>query len=275
LAFMTQHPWTIESSYDQVAQQYTETFFAELDRKPFDRQLLDAFAKRVRHQGLVWDVGCGPGHVARYLKDRGVEVCGVDLSAAMVQCATHRNSDIPFHKGDMRALNFPPASFAGIVAFYSLIHLQRPEVPQALQEFYCVLQAHAPLLLAFHGGTGEVHTENWFRQGVSIDATLFTPEEMTGYLHETGFQVEQVNERDPMTSSIRAVVSISWGAKERPMLTIRPEQFEDIAAIRHVNTLAFGQPNEADLVDALRRAGVLTFSLVAVTDRAHCRAHCL
>ena len=194
---MTSTPWTIETSYDQVAPQYAEAFFEELARKPFDRYLLDAFAARVRAQGMVCDLGCGPGHVARYLKDRGVEVCGVDLSAAMVQCATHRNPDILFHKGDMRALDFPPALFAGIVAFYSLIHLQRPEVSQALQELSRVLHARAPLLLAFHGGTGEVHTENWFGQGVSIDATLFTSEEMTGYLHEAGFQVEQVREREP------------------------------------------------------------------------------
>jgi ubiquinone/menaquinone biosynthesis C-methylase UbiE len=194
---MTQHPWTIEASYDQVARQYTETFFEELARKPFDRQLLDAFAERVRNQGTVCDLGCGPGHAARYLKDRGVEVCGVDLSAAMVQHATHRNPDIPFHKGDVRALDFPSASFAGIVAFYSLIHLQRPEVPQVLQEINRVLHVRAPLLLAFHGGTGEVHTENWFGQGVSIDATLFTAEEMSGSLQEAGLQVEQVTERDP------------------------------------------------------------------------------
>lgn len=157
---MTLTPWTIEWSYDQVASQYTETFFEELTRKPFDRHLLDAFAARVHAQGMVCDLGCGSGHVARYLKDRGVEVCGVDLSAAMVQSATHRNPDMLFHKGDMRALAFPPASFAGIVAFYSLIHLQRPEVPQVLQELSRVLHIRAPLLLAFHGGTGEVHTEN-------------------------------------------------------------------------------------------------------------------
>jgi ubiquinone/menaquinone biosynthesis C-methylase UbiE len=194
---MTPHPWTIETSYDQVAQQYTETFFEELGRKPFDRQLLDAFVERVRHQGTVCDLGCGPGHVARYLKERGANVCGVDLSTAMVQHAIQRNPDIPFHKGDMRALDFPPAAFAGIVAFYSLIHLQRPEVPHALQELSRVLQVRAPLLLAFHGGTGEVHTENWFGQGVSIDVTLFSAEEMTGSLHEVGFQVAQVVEREP------------------------------------------------------------------------------
>ena len=50
------------------------------------------------------------------------------------------------------------------------------------------------------------------------------------------------------------------------MLTIRPEKTEDHAAIRHVNTFAFGQPNEADLVDALRRQAALIISLVAVQD---------
>lgn len=49
-----------------------------------------------------------------------------------------------------------------------------------------------------------------------------------------------------------------------PMITIRPERPADIAAIHHVNAAAFAQPQEAELVDALRRAGGLTISLVAV-----------
>ncbi len=50
------------------------------------------------------------------------------------------------------------------------------------------------------------------------------------------------------------------------MLTIRPEETEDHATIRHVNTLAFGRANEADLVDALWCHEALTISLVAVQD---------
>ena len=50
------------------------------------------------------------------------------------------------------------------------------------------------------------------------------------------------------------------------MCLIRPENSADHAAIRHVHTLAFGQPNEAELVDALRRHQALTLSLVAVQD---------
>jgi putative acetyltransferase len=48
------------------------------------------------------------------------------------------------------------------------------------------------------------------------------------------------------------------------MSTIRAEKAEDHAAIHAVHTAAFGQPNEADLVDALRRAEALTIAFVAV-----------
>src|SRR5215471_16638378 len=44
---------------------------------------------------------------------------------------------------------------------------------------------------------------------------------------------------------------------------IRPETSADHEAIRHVNRLAFGQDDEARLVDALRDGGYLRVSLVA------------
>lgn len=50
------------------------------------------------------------------------------------------------------------------------------------------------------------------------------------------------------------------------MSGIRPEAAGDIAAIRRVHTEAFGQPDEADLVDALRAAGALRVALVAIED---------
>lgn len=51
-------------------------------------------------------------------------------------------------------------------------------------------------------------------------------------------------------------------------LVIRPEEPADLDAIRRVNTLAFGRPNEADLVDALRVRFRPFISLVAVWDGA-------
>lgn len=50
------------------------------------------------------------------------------------------------------------------------------------------------------------------------------------------------------------------------MLMIRPEAPEDVQTIRYVNEQAFGQENEAELVEKLRNRGVLTVSLVAIQD---------
>jgi putative acetyltransferase len=46
-------------------------------------------------------------------------------------------------------------------------------------------------------------------------------------------------------------------------IVIRPETAADKDAIRHVNRLAFGQDDEARLVDALRDGGFVRVSLVA------------
>src|SRR5262245_66139543 len=46
-------------------------------------------------------------------------------------------------------------------------------------------------------------------------------------------------------------------------LLIRPETAADLDAIRHVNCLAFGQDEEARLVNALRESGFVRLSLVA------------
>jgi putative acetyltransferase len=50
------------------------------------------------------------------------------------------------------------------------------------------------------------------------------------------------------------------------MINIRAETAADIPAVRRVNELAFGQPNEADLVDKLRAAAHPHISLVAASQ---------
>ena len=56
------------------------------------------------------------------------------------------------------------------------------------------------------------------------------------------------------------------------MGTIRRETPGDLPAIHHIHTVAFGRPNEADLVDALRRNNALTISLIAV-QKGHVVGH--
>src|ERR1700694_1055011 len=97
-------PEAMKASYEVVAEAYAAQFFDELSRKPFDRMLLDAFAADCTGRGPVLDVGCGPGHIARYLSDRGANAAGLDLSPAMVELARKLNPGPRFRVGDMRGV---------------------------------------------------------------------------------------------------------------------------------------------------------------------------
>lgn len=187
----------IRESYDRVADQYAHAFYHELDHKPFDRDLLDRFAALAGPGASALDVGCGPGHIGRYLADRGLVASGLDLSPGMVARARELNPGMTFAQGSMLSLPFPDGSFAAVVAFYSIIHLSREDAPRAVAEFFRVLESGGHALLAFHGGQGEVHRDEWFGEPVKVHATFFEPEEMTSWLRAIGFTILESLERPP------------------------------------------------------------------------------
>jgi SAM-dependent methyltransferase len=188
----------VRDDYDQVAEEYAREFRDELDKKPFDRKMLDWLAERVDRTRAVCDMGCGPGQIASYLRGRGLEVCGVDLSPEMVRQAQALNPDIPFQQGDMLALTgVADNSYAAIAAFYSIIHIPRPLMIEALRELKRVLLPQGLLLLAFHIGQQTVHRDEWWGKEVSLDFYFFETEEIKRDLKTAGFELEEVIERDP------------------------------------------------------------------------------
>ena len=187
----------MQTSYDRVAAEYARRMLNELDHKPRDRELLDQFAAQVKDRGQVCDLGTGPGQIARYVSERGVDVIGIDLSPAMVELARQAHPDVRFQQGDMRALPFLDDALGGITAFYSIIHIPRGEVVDVLKELRRVLQPGGLLLLAFHRGSEVHHLDEWWDQPVSVDFFFFQTDEMLGYLADAGLLIDEVVERDP------------------------------------------------------------------------------
>jgi SAM-dependent methyltransferase len=183
--------------YDLVADEYVRRIFDELHHKPFDRQLLDRFAASVREIGPVCEIGCGPGQLARYLHERGVQVCGIDLSLEMVRRAQLLTPDVEFRQGNMMALDAPDAAWAGIVAFYSIIRISHGDMVQALEELRRVLRPASLLLLVFHIGDETIHLDEWWGQSVSVDFFFFRPVEVAECLRTAGLEIEEIIERDP------------------------------------------------------------------------------
>jgi SAM-dependent methyltransferase len=207
-------------SYDAVVDEYVRLIFHELEHKPFDRGLLDRFASSIRSNGTVADIGCGPGHVGRYLHERGVRICGVDLSAGMVESARSLNPGIELMRGDMRALPVADGTWAGIVAFYSIIHIPRDQVLGTLKEFVRVLEPGAPLLLAFHIGDQIVHLDEWWEQKVCLDFYFFQPAEMQGWLVAAGFEIDEVLEREPYAEDVEHQSRRCYISARKPMRSL-------------------------------------------------------
>ena len=180
-------PDKLRTSYDAVADPYAQKFFDELSRKPFDCGLLDAFAATLPAP-VALDVGCGPGHIGRYLSGRGLDVTGVDLSPRMIEHARRLNTGVAFEVADMRSLPAGDATVGGIAAFYSLIHIPRIEVPAVLHEFRRALMPSGRLLVAVHGGSGAINAQEFMGKQVPFEATLFEADELAGLVTDAGFE---------------------------------------------------------------------------------------
>jgi ubiquinone/menaquinone biosynthesis C-methylase UbiE len=186
---------SIRDSYDQLAEEYAIHLFHELENKPFDRGLLDRFAAGVSDQ--VCDMGCGPGHVARYLRDAGVSVFGLDLSTQMLEQARQRNPAIRFKEGNMLALDLKESSLAGITAFYAMVNLPPESWPHVFREMERVLQPNGLLLLSFHTGDEVVEVKELWGLPVSLSFYFVTAAMAKRHLESAGFRIEEVMERGP------------------------------------------------------------------------------
>jgi SAM-dependent methyltransferase len=186
-----EHVGTTRAAYDAVAADYAELLRDELTYRPFDRAMLSTFAELVQAggNGPVADIGCGPGRVTAYLHELGLNAFGIDLSAKMIAVARRTHPGLRFDEGSMAALDLADASVAGVVAWYSIIHTPREELPAVFAEFHRVLGPGGHLLLAFQAGDECVHLERAYGHDLALDAYRLPPEMIADLLGRTDLAV--------------------------------------------------------------------------------------
>lgn len=194
----------VRAAYDAVAAAYDEQLRDELDGKPLDRALLTSFVELVG-PGRIADVGCGPGHITRFLARHHDDVLGVDLSHGMVAVAQRAAPGIPFVVASMLDLPVENAAWAGVVALYSIIHFTDDDRRRAMCELGRVVRPNGRLLVSFHVdcpdfAAGDVnHLTTWFGEQVTLDGYFLPPERVRGDIEAGGFAItaELLREGDP------------------------------------------------------------------------------
>jgi SAM-dependent methyltransferase len=90
------------------------------------------------HGTHVLDVGCGPGHLAAALANKGAVVEGIDFAATMVGKAHANYPAITFREADAEALPYDRGAFDRVACAFGVMHFGRPDV--AIAEAFRVLR---------------------------------------------------------------------------------------------------------------------------------------
>ena len=187
----------IENVYDTVANEYVEAFSGEHEKKPKDQEILHRFFLEIGGRKPVWDFGCGPGQTAKYLKNFGMEVSGMDLSGKILEKARAIHPGIHFRKGNILELEFESDSIAGVVAFYAIVHFTEEQVEMAFREVLRVLQPSGIFLFTYHIGEETIHLEDFLGKKIDIDFIFFTTDFISSSLKKSGFEKIEIIEREP------------------------------------------------------------------------------
>mgnify|MGYP001611295764 CR=1 FL=1 len=162
----------------------------------------DRFVNSFQKGAKILDAGCGAGRDSFYFSSKGFDVVGVDLSEKLLGIAKAKagHAQNPrFYQLDLRRLLLPKASFDGIWACASLLHLKRSEILGVLREFYELLKPDGRLFVMLKQGTGEADVAEDLSSGHARHFTYYAQEELESLLVKARFSVEEIylyNEKD-------------------------------------------------------------------------------
>jgi ubiquinone/menaquinone biosynthesis C-methylase UbiE len=188
------HVATARAVYDKAAQGYVQFVGTEISSAtegPIDRSLLVAFVELIKRQTVVRvaDVGCGPGRVAAFMAERGLDVVGVDVSQAILAVARTAHPHIKFEEGQLDALPIETGVLAGAVCWYSIIYTPPDRLAEAFGELKRVVIPGGYILLAFQAESEPVHRAD--AQGTHLPLTSYrhSVREVADCLEDAGFEI--------------------------------------------------------------------------------------
>lgn len=189
----------VRDSYEARADEYIDILGDVEAMSQVDRQLIEDWAQSVR--GCIVDAGSGPGHWTAHLQDLGVDIKGIDLVQAFIDSARLRFPQVKFQQGSIDALLIKKGELTGLLAWYSVIHIEPNRLISILREFARCVAPGGSLLIGFFEGP-KIEAFNH-----AVTTAYFWPVvEMSRLLDESGFETVEVHTRVDIGSRPHAAI---------------------------------------------------------------------
>lgn len=176
----------IQGSYNTAAADYHAILKDYHRADPFEVGALDYFAALVQ-DGPVGDLGCGTGRITSYLAGRSLDVFGVDLTPGMIDVARREYPELRFEVGSLFDLDLKDGELAAALAWYSLVHTPRAELPTAFAELFRVLRPGGVLVHGFKVGDGSRPLTQAYGHDVDLQVYMYAVPEIAELLADAGF----------------------------------------------------------------------------------------
>ena len=182
----------VRDAYSSVSEQYIDLVDGGRQDDEDDTALV------LRHltgiPGPVLDLGCGPGHWTARLHAAGADVTGVDMVPEFIAHARATHPGPAFRLGSMTEVDVPEHSVAGILAWYSTIHLPPAELDRVLAGFRRLLRSSGVLVVGFFDSDDGVRVFDH----QDVTAYRWPAEDFARHLADAGFtEVQRLRKQSP------------------------------------------------------------------------------
>ncbi len=158
---------------------------------PYLLSRLSLFLRPVRDRWHL-DVGCGSGNYTIAMREAGIRIAGLDLSAQMLSRAHAKCPALPVYRGRAEALPFRSGAFAGATCTFVHHHMDDPVA--AFGEVRRVLAPGSRFVIL--NGTVEQLQHYWlneyFPKSLEKAAAPYARFETNSALRTAGFTIDKV-----------------------------------------------------------------------------------